>query len=361
MIKMTRREILQSMLAGTMFGSSLGETHAGAGRSIEGHRLDWASEVIPLATHHATGPAPVVTGLSLQPMGSRLALAGDDHRVRICARDTGELCNLLQGHEQWVRCLQFTPGGHFLLTAGYDRRLLQWDADSGELQKEVVRTSFPITAMCLHPETHFAAVAGFSGKVTWLDWVENRRVGETTVACEDLRALALSPDGKLLVTGGRDGVLYGLDTSSRELILEKSIHKRRIRDLIFSPDGTWVLSCGEDAMIYATHLKRDDLSFKLRSEHAKVLAIEWLNDDLFATAGTDNKIAIWDLRRRALVGHLIGHDGTITSLAFDGIRLYSAGYDTTLRIWSANPNFAAGPSGGVRVGRDRGPNTTVNQ
>lgn len=361
MIKMTRREILQALLAGTFFGRSLGRASAGTVPSKEEYRLDWASEVVPLATHRATGPAPVVTGLSLQPMGPRLALAGDDHRVRICDRDTGQLIHLLDGHEQWVRCLQFTPGGHFLLTAGYDRRLLQWDADSGELHKEVMQTSFPITAICLDPETHFAALAGFSGTITWLDWVENRTMGETAIDCHDLRALALSPDRSLLVTGGRNGVLYGLDAKSRQLIFKKTVHQRRIRDLLFSPDGSWVLSCGEDAMIHATHLKRDEMSFGMRSEHAKVFAIQWLSDELFATAGTDNKIAIWDLRRRSLVGHLIGHDGSVTCLGYDGNRLYSAGYDTTLRIWSSNPKFASRPNERVRVSRENGQNAPINQ
>jgi WD40 repeat protein len=361
MFKMTRRDVLQTLVASSFLGGSLAHANPEGGEAGHPKRLDWSSEVIPLATHSSTEPAPVVTGLSLQPMGPRLALAGDDNRVRICNRDTGNLIHLLQGHEQWVRCLEFTPGGHFLLTAGYDRRLLKWDANTGEFQSDVIQTSFPITSMCLDADSQVAALVGFSGKVCWIDWVEERCMGESELACQDLRTVAFSPGGKLLMTGGRDGVLYGFDTSTRKLVIKKPLHQRRIRDLMFSADGAWILSCGEDTVIHATHLQDDEQSFSLRSEHAKVLTVEWLSDGLFATAGTDNAIAIWDLTQRALVGHLIGHDGTVTCLAYDGNRLYSAGYDTTLRIWNANPKFAGRPETGVRVSREKLPGTSLSQ
>jgi WD40 repeat protein len=62
-----------------------------------------------------------------------------------------------------------------------------------------------------------------------------------------------------------------------------------------------------------------------------------------ATGGSDNLIHIWDLETRQPISRLIGHTGTVATLACDGSGtvLVSGGYDTTLRIWHVGGKGAA--------------------
>ena len=358
MIKMNRRMALGSLFVSTIAGRFCGGAQSWGAVGEDADALNWANDVLRFKKIARFETAPVLTGLTLQPRGSHMAIAGDDNRVRICNRETGELVHLLTGHSEWVRDLAFSPDGEFLLSAGYDGRLLKWEVETGELAGEVYRASFPIAAMVLSQTTPIACVVGFSRKVCWLNWAESGCVGEANVDCQDLRAVAVSPNGNTWITGGRNGLVYGLDRKTGRTTWEKAVHRRRIRDLKFSSDGQRIYSCGEDARIHVTHVHDAAKSFSLQSQHTKGQAIEPLGNGLIASAGTNNEIAIWDTQRRRLLGKLVGHDGSVTSLAFDGDRLYSSGYDTTVRIWKANPRFAEQSQTGIRVGRD--PNTSQN-
>jgi WD40 repeat protein len=55
-----------------------------------------------------------------------------------------------------------------------------------------------------------------------------------------------------------------------------------------------------------------------------------------AVGGSDNSIRLWDVENLTQPFELEGHTGTITRLVWDSgsSTLYSASYDTTIRVWS---------------------------
>ncbi|GAF76614.1 unnamed protein product, partial [marine sediment metagenome] len=67
--------------------------------------------------------------------------------------------------------------------------------------------------------------------------------------------------------------------------------------------------------------------------------------------GSDNVIRVWDTDTRRETGHLIGHTGSVATLAWAPAAklLISAGFDTTVRLWRLSPTqkedriSAAGP------------------
>jgi WD40 repeat protein len=74
----------------------------------------------------------------------------------------------------------------------------------------------------------------------------------------------------------------------------------------------------------------------LATRPTKVRALLFVDNRRLAAGGTDNRISIWDVDSRQVTGRLIGHTGTVASLACDrtGTVLVSGSYDAKLRIWN---------------------------
>ncbi|HRE99722.1 MAG TPA: WD40 repeat domain-containing protein [Pirellulaceae bacterium] len=260
----------------------------------------------------------------------------------------------LEGHRDWIRKAEFTPDGRWLITAGNDRRVIKWNPATGTLVSVLRESSFAVSALAIEPSGRIAALGGFSGTIQLIDLNDGRVVREIPSPCPDIRALDFSADGLLLAAGGRDGQVRIWNAQDGELIAELAAHSRRIRDLDFLAGDRAVVTCGEDLMIHVSDLDNSTRSFRIDSRPAKVLTLERLDGDLLASAGSDNRIRIWDLKERREIGELTGHEGSVAALAFDGTRLYSAGYDTHLRIWRVNANFASTDATRPRISRQPG-------
>jgi WD40 repeat protein len=57
--------------------------------------------------------------------------------------------------------------------------------------------------------------------------------------------------------------------------------------------------------------------------------------DLIATGGSDNVVRIWNWQTLAEADKLLGHTGSVATLAFDPQSnvIISGSYDTTVRVW----------------------------
>ena len=70
-----------------------------------------------------------------------------------------------------------------------------------------------------------------------------------------------------------------------------------------------------------------------------------------AAAGSDNLVRLWDVARQEELGLLTGHTGSIAALECHDKVLISAGYDTTVRIWSIADRVAGAEAIPPKVGR----------
>jgi WD40 repeat protein len=94
-----------------------------AGWSVPRHRLTFARTV------HDAGT--IVTGVTFDRTGRRLATTGRDTRVFVLHAATGAQLEALPGHTAAVNGAAFSPGGHWLVSAGPGTAGL-WDLATGE-------------------------------------------------------------------------------------------------------------------------------------------------------------------------------------------------------------------------------------
>ena len=159
-------------------------------------------------------------------------------------------------------------------------------------------------------------------------------------------SVAFSEDGERLVTGDSAGAVGVWDVASRTRLLTlERIHgsspTRRHRwtsaptDRASSaPDPT------AEQSISGISIPASRSATRSAAHAGGARAVAYGPDGkIFATAGSDGTIQLWDATSRAQLGApLQGHVGVVNAIAFsaDGKRLASTGADGVLAVWDLN-------------------------
>lgn len=352
MMRTSRRQFL-ACAAGSLAAGMLlpGVRSARAEVAAKVAAFNWPSRTIQLAPDPDQSTPPVVTAVRVHRDGKWLATAGDDHIVRVFSLANGQQLHRLSKHTDWVRTVDYSPSGKQLASAGNDRLVHLWDAESGEWEAALEGHQQAITQVRYSHDGKLLAAAGFQKIVNLYD-VEGRTViHQLTGTCPDMRTVAFAPDDKQLAVGGRCGTVRILDTSSGEKLRDVRAHKQRIRALAYSQDGQFLASAGDDRTIHITPTDAETRPYALDIRPAKFMSLVFYGPHQLAVSGSDNVVRLWDVKERQELGVLLGHTGTVAALDCLGKMLISAGYDTTVRIWTVTDSIAAEPIGpGRRVG-----------
>ncbi len=106
---------------------------------------------------------------------------------------------------------------------------------------------------------------------------------------------------------------------------------------VYSPDGNTLATAGSDGRVDLWDVKTRKLLASLKGHQDSVLAVAYSADGKkLATASEDKTVILWDVAsRKPLFPPLQGHGDRIEGVAFsaDGNTLASAGYDGTVRLW----------------------------
>ena len=294
--------------------------------------LNWQCDVIQTKPHNYGRRAPVVTGVSLQPNGSQVAIVGDDHFVSIFDTAQDKFIAHLGDHTDWVRTTRFSPNGKILASAGNDRKLKIWSATNFDTKAKVFSHRNAIIDLVFNSTSDQLATVGFDSELRIYDLNENRVARRLRCECPDNHAVTFSDDNTLVASGGRSGVIRVWHVESGDKVSQFRPHRQRIRSIQFTPENN-IVSCGDDQMVQITDLNSTNSPKSLPRHSSKLFSISLLKNDLIATAGSDNMIHIWRMNDAKEVGTLKGHTGTVSSLDFSNNQIASGSYDTQVRIW----------------------------
>ncbi len=293
-----------------------------------------ANRIIEIQPETSNGKPPVVTTLTISPDGKTLAAAGDDHLIRFWNLEDGKLTHTMTGHIDWIRGLDFSPDGKTLASAGDDRKVRIWDVATGKQTRALAEHDVAIFAVQFSPNGKTLAVSGFERPIKIYDVTSGVVVKTISGACTDLRTLSYGNDGGTLAVGGRSGKiqLTNLTDGTQKMI---DAHQQRIRHLAFSTADGLLASAGEDQQVRIFNLKHEASSLSFNCDGAKIMSLTFCGKNKLATGGSDNIVHVWDISGKTEDCRLIGHTGTVASLACnaEGTVLVSGGFDTSIRIW----------------------------
>ena len=281
---------------------------------------------------------PVVSAVAIQPGGSLLATAGDDHIVRLWDRQDGRVVRELKAHQDWVTTVSFCDDGSKLITGSRDRFVFVWEAATGRLIGRLGTHDRPISRITVGGEDK-VAVAGFRAPLKVYDLRRGRQLGSLNCPCNDMRAIAFSPDMSWIAAGGRTGKVrvWNLITGKK---IDIEAHPGRIWSVMFTPDNR-LITAGEDVAIHVWNVESGQRTHRIENHSGKVLAMKVIDRDHFVAASADNVIRLFDLNEPDAHEELRGHTGSIGALDYRDNKLISGSYDTTVRVWKLLRSLAS--------------------
>lgn len=301
-----------------------------------------------------TTSAPVITAVAGSPDGQLVAVAGDDHAIRIVSTESGETIQTALGHEDWIQSMLFAEMNHeqpewrdeedtdplsqnahtYLFSAGHDGRVLRWKFTLPLEAEEVAIVPYAVRSISVSSERQLLAIGGFSEEVLLYDLQQRMYVNRLKCTTKDQRCVRFSPDGTRLLSGSRDGVIMVWDTSTGELLARYHEHRGRIHTASFSADANAITSASEDRRIIRYDLLQHEVVWNHELAMSKLISLCLINDQLVAVAGADNGIRLFDAETNQVVAEMAGHQGTVAVMTACGESLVSGSFDTTVRIWN---------------------------
>ncbi len=298
------------------------------------------SRTIEFGRQSTTDKAPVISSVSLDPAGTMLATAGDDHLARIWDARDGQLLQCLAGHDDWVRSVAFSPNGQTLATAGADRRINLWKVSAGRPYRTIDDSVEGIFVLVFSPDSRLLAAGGFESKVRIHDGRSGDLLQVLDVPGGDTRAMAFSsPNGGYLAAAGRGGCIRIWSTVSGQQVQDWKGHRLRVNAIAWSPDGKRLASGGDERNILIWDIASGKPVVVLPERPGRITSLTFCGPNRLASGGSDNLIHVWDLPSAKELSRLVGHTGSVTALVWDPSTacILSGSFDTTVRLWSLRP------------------------
>ena len=317
------------------------------GRGGVGIAQRWKCRVFPTVPRDGSDQPPIVTAVAIQPGGTWIAVAGDNHVLSLLDRGRGEYVSHFPRHHDWIRTIRFSPDGRWLVTGGNDGRLLLWTMDRPGEVRSLGEQAEAIAAAAFSPDGTQIACVGFNA-VLRLFGPGDRPQRQLECPSADMNCVAFDADGKRLAAAGRCGTIRVWEIPTGRPIHEITTLKRRVRSLEFTTGGSLV-AAGDDGAVAILDPQRPNDPRTLPRTGGKLYAARMIDASLLATGGSDDLIHLWDLNANERIDSLAGHTGTVSCLDAAGGILVSGSFDTQVRIWESQQEVAA-PANPERLG-----------
>jgi len=244
------------------------------------------------------------------------------HHLRSeCTSGTREFA----GHEGEVYWLAWSPDSKRVATASQDGTARVWDLFAGTNRTDVDTTPgsrSPLKSILRsldeHPPT--LVLRGHTADVNWVTF---------------------SNDGQQLASASDDGTIRIWQLDTPDHFVELKGHDSPVVALAFS-SRTGILVSGDNlGRLFVWNPETGEILGQTQAHPARIECLAFSNDGLrVVTAGNDSTVGIWDagqLPALTILERLTGHDRSVNSVAWSsqGSRIVSGGWDQSLRTWEA--------------------------
>ncbi|KAI0842398.1 WD40 repeat-like protein [Hypoxylon sp. FL0890] len=205
----------------------------------------------------------------------------------------------LTGHSGEIFSARFNPTGDLIASGSMDRSILLWKS-SGECE-------------------NYGVLTGHRGAVLDLQW---------------------SRDSEILYSASADMHLASWDLTSGTRIRRYIGHEEIVNTMDISKRGEeFLVSGSDDGTIGIWDPRTKNAADFIETEFPiTAVAVSEAGNEIYS-GGIDNDIKVWDMRKKAVVYSMLGHNDTVTSLRVspDSQSLLSYSHDSTAKTWDIRP------------------------
>lgn len=147
---------------------------------------------------------------------------------------------------------------------------------------------------------------------------------------------AFSPYNKILASGSADSKIKLWDIDSGKCIHTLK-HESKVYSVAFNIDGKLLASSSEDRTIKIWDVETGECYKNLVGHSGSVWSVAFnpQNKDVIASSSADGSIKLWNIDKKECLQTLTGHKDDVYAIDFhpQGELLVSCGYDKTIRLW----------------------------
>ncbi|EGO55913.1 hypothetical protein NEUTE1DRAFT_148308 [Neurospora tetrasperma FGSC 2508] len=205
----------------------------------------------------------------------------------------------LSGHSGEIFAAKFDPTGNLIASGSMDRTIMLWRT-YGDCE-------------------NYGVLNGHKGAILDLHWSRDSEILFSASADMHLASWDLTSGTRIRRYVGHEEIVNSLDIS------------RRGEDLLISGSDDGTIGIWDPRTKNAADYIETDFPIT-------AVAMSEAGNEIYS-GGIDNDIKVWDVRKKAVVYSMIGHQDTVTTLRVspDSQQLLSYAMDSTARTWDIRP------------------------
>ncbi|MGI5240909.1 Hsp70 family protein [Dactylosporangium sp. CA-139066] len=307
----------------------------------------------PMPALTLTGHTGAVNTVAWSPDGKTIATSSVDHTARLWNAATGQPIATLTGHTNSVGKIVYSPDGESVVTVSGDATIRLWNAANGQPIDTYHGSAFIISTVVFSRDGGLLATGslGENGIRLWSTATRaqvREIVTEPTVTSglpHFVSAIAFSRDGRTVATASSNGPIRLWEVSSGNRSAEFASQPGRVHAMLSAPDGTTLLTASDgdhDVTVSVWSVPGGEQKATFRAGDANNIETYAFSPDgrLFATAGKEGDITLWDVATGQETGARIQHACKPRGIAFspDAGTLAAACEDGVARLWPTAPS-----------------------
>jgi WD40 repeat protein len=275
--------------------------------------------------------------------GRRILSRADDQTARVWEVSTGEQLSALRSPNRDFTTVAFAPRGGHVLTGGPDGRARIWEAVPGRTLGYLPRPTYPYP-VSFSPDGRYLASAGADDSVAILDAASGRSAhrfdtGKITSATPN--DLAFAPRGlSLAIADGVYANVYSIDGDPKSSVT----HSNDVTDLSWSRDARRLASADYDGVARVTDARTGkDLVRPIHAGQGQLFWAVLSSDGGRLVTGGLHSVRMWNVRTGQPIGSPLRLTTTVRDIALSpDRRTVAVGDDEAyVRLW--RPETAGKP------------------